>query len=163
MRLSPDTGKTDCRVIDFVDSATRVSSIVTTPTLFGLDPGEMEVEGKLPNINSYRIYSHDTDDTPETLEAKINANSVSFSEMDEIPEPKSVTFTDYDDPLSFARGSTSGAPHVASMSPNAWVGCGGDVYVLECLGKGFIRVEPGKFLGGTHGPAHVCCTLISEF
>jgi len=28
------------------------------------------------------------------------------------------------------------------MSANAWVGCGGDVYVLECLGKGHVRIEP---------------------
>jgi len=23
-----------------------------------------------------------------------------------------------------------------------WVGCGGEIYVLECLGKGHIRIEP---------------------
>ena len=38
MRLSPTTGKTDCHIIDIVDSTSRVSGVVTTPTLFGLDP-----------------------------------------------------------------------------------------------------------------------------
>lgn len=44
MRLSPRTGKTDCRVIDFVDSLSRVGGIVDGPTLFGLEPDEV-VEG----------------------------------------------------------------------------------------------------------------------
>lgn len=41
MRLSPQTGKTDCHIIDFVDSTSRISGIVTSPTLFGLDPDEI--------------------------------------------------------------------------------------------------------------------------
>ena len=41
MRLSPQTGKTDCHIIDFVDSTSRISGIVTSPTLFGLDPDEV--------------------------------------------------------------------------------------------------------------------------
>lgn len=45
MRLSPDTGKEDCRIIDFVDSANRVAGVVSTPTLFGLDPGDLQIEG----------------------------------------------------------------------------------------------------------------------
>ena len=60
---------------------------------------------------------------------------------DMVPEPKSVTYIDYDDPFSLAH-SSSGAPHVLTMSPYAWVGCGGDVYILDCLGKGWIRIEP---------------------
>jgi hypothetical protein len=38
MRLSPQTNKEDCHVIDFVDSANRVAGIASVPTLFGLDP-----------------------------------------------------------------------------------------------------------------------------
>lgn len=41
MRQSPATGKDDCRVIDFVDSTNRVAGVVSTPTLFGLDPSEV--------------------------------------------------------------------------------------------------------------------------
>lgn len=72
---------------------------------------------------------------------------------DEVPEPKSVTFIDYNDPFSFVEQSY-GAPHVQKLSSYAWVGCGGDVYVLECLGKGFIRVEPVQDKNGGF------CTLI---
>ena len=52
MRLSPQTGKTDCHIIDFVDSTSRVSGVVCTPTLFGLDPDEA-IEG----IFSFRFRS----------------------------------------------------------------------------------------------------------
>lgn len=58
-----------------------------------------------------------------------------------VPDPKSVTYTDYENPFSLVDQS-SGAPHIAKLSSNAWVGCGDDIYVLECLGKGHIRVEP---------------------
>lgn len=60
---------------------------------------------------------------------------------DDIPDPTSVTYTDYEDPFAFVDQS-SGAPQLRKLSNYAWVGCGGDIYVLECLGKGFIRIEP---------------------
>lgn len=45
MRLSPKTGKRDCRIIDFVDSLERVGNIVSAPELLGLEPDEV-VEGE---------------------------------------------------------------------------------------------------------------------
>lgn len=45
MRLSPATGKTDCRIIDFVDSHSRVGGVISLPNLFGLDPGELDIDG----------------------------------------------------------------------------------------------------------------------
>ena len=40
MRLSPETGKKDCQVIDFVDIAGQTPDFMSTPILFGLDPSE---------------------------------------------------------------------------------------------------------------------------
>lgn len=45
MRLSPQTGKEDCRIIDFVDNYVRVGGVVSIPTIFGLDPNEFDLEG----------------------------------------------------------------------------------------------------------------------
>jgi len=42
MRLSPGTGKKDCQIIDFVDIAGRAPGLVASPTLFGLDPSEID-------------------------------------------------------------------------------------------------------------------------
>lgn len=51
MRLSPGTGKTDCHIIDFVDSTSRVPGIMSVPTLFGLDVDE-EIEGENVYMNT---------------------------------------------------------------------------------------------------------------
>ncbi len=59
-----------------------------------------------------------------------------------IPDPRSVTYIDYDDPFSLVNQSLGTSPHIAQLSRNAWVRCGDDIYVLECLGKGHIRIEP---------------------
>ena len=48
MRLSPETGKQDCRVIDFVDSQNRVAGVVSVPTLLGLDPSDI-IDGETLN------------------------------------------------------------------------------------------------------------------
>ncbi|KAJ7244750.1 P-loop containing nucleoside triphosphate hydrolase protein [Mycena haematopus] len=144
MRLSPKTGKKDCRIIDFVDSASRVSGIVSVPTLFGLDPDTILIEGKpLDHIHCRAtIQNTSTDETTESLE-KLAADSIALDTTDDIPEPRSVTYKDYDDPFSLV-GNGSGAPQIETISRHAWVGCGGDVYVLECLGKGYIRIEPAQ-------------------
>lgn len=102
----------------------------------------------------YTIFAHLqlttvlSDDTTALLEeraarANIDIGVNSFSGGANVPMPTSVTYTDYENPFSLVDES-SGAPHVAKLSGNAWVGCGGDVYVLECMGKGHIRIEPAK-------------------
>jgi ATP-dependent helicase IRC3 len=63
-----------------------------------------------------------------------------------------VTYIDHEDPFSLV-GESSGAPHIATLSQHAWVGCGGDVYVLECLGKGHMRIEPAKEQDGMSIPS----------
>jgi ATP-dependent helicase IRC3 len=57
MRLSPETGKKDCQIIDFVDIAGRAPGLVSTPTLFGLDPSEI-VDG---NIHSFLLVAEGSD------------------------------------------------------------------------------------------------------
>ncbi|KAF7320371.1 DEAD-box family helicase [Mycena kentingensis (nom. inval.)] len=123
MRLSPKTGKTDCRIIDFVDSAGRVEGLVCVPTLFGLDPDTILSE----------------DETTESLEKRAAAIH-GVDSVDNIPPPKSISYKDYDDPFSFfEQGSTPS--HITTLSRNAWISCGGDIYVLELLGKGYVRIE----------------------
>jgi len=67
--------------------------------------------------------------------------------QDDIPDPKYITYVDYQNPFALVDGC-SGAPHVSKLSPNAWVGCGNDIYILECLGKGYIRIETVPADGG---------------
>lgn len=46
MRLSPSTGKEDCRIIDFVESISRIDGVVSIPSLIGLDPSEIDIDGE---------------------------------------------------------------------------------------------------------------------
>ncbi|KAF8078675.1 P-loop containing nucleoside triphosphate hydrolase protein [Lyophyllum atratum] len=124
MRLSPATRKEDCRIIDFVDSATRVAGVISTPTLFGLQPGEIDID----------------DESIQSLEKRA-VEALALSDADKVPEPKSLTYIDYEDPFSLF-SEASGSPHVASLSKYAWVCCGGDVYVMDCWDKGYVRIEP---------------------
>ncbi|EJD04075.1 P-loop containing nucleoside triphosphate hydrolase protein [Fomitiporia mediterranea MF3/22] len=126
MRLSPATGKEDCHIIDFVDSTNRVPGIVSTPTLFGLNPDEI-IDGQ----------------TPEELEKRAAAliGEADKFDSDDVPDPGSITYIDYDNPFDLVQDA-SGAPHITKISRFAWVGCGGDVYVLECMGKGYIKIQP---------------------
>ena len=54
MRLSPETGKKDCQIVDFVDIAGRALGLVSTPTLFGLDPSEIVDGNSHPFLSSQK-------------------------------------------------------------------------------------------------------------
>lgn len=53
---------------------------------------------------------------------------------------KSITYTDHDDPFDVLNGADKEG-HIYGLSPLAWVACGNDIYVLELLKKGYIRIE----------------------
>lgn len=151
MRLSPNSGKTDCHLIDIVDSKSRVDGVVSTPTLFGLDPNVV-INGSYGQHSSGQSYSSSwcLDAPLVDLERRANATKqpdlAHESHIDLISDPTHITYIDYDDPFALVHGA-SGAPHVYKSSPFEWVGCGGDIYVLECLGKGYVRVEPNEVSG----------------
>ncbi|ETW86880.1 hypothetical protein HETIRDRAFT_456722 [Heterobasidion irregulare TC 32-1] len=131
MRLSPATEKVDCHIIDFVDITTRIPGVVCTPTLFGLDPSEV-------------VDNMTTDDLEKRADAQIalDGTQLSMDTADDIPDPTTVTYIDFENPFSLVNEASGVPPHVAQLSRNSWVGCGDDIYVLECLGKGHVRIEP---------------------
>lgn len=151
MRLSPGTGKQDCHIIDFVDSMKRVVGVVSAPTLFGLDPTTVVDDGTITELElRAEAATGDSSVTP------IGDNRYS------IPDPRSVTYIDYDDPFSLVNQSLGTSPHIAQLSRNAWVGCGDDIYVLECLGKGHIRIDPVPGDKERHFHAHYTPTIHPE-
>jgi ATP-dependent helicase IRC3 len=58
----------------------------------------------------------------------------------QVPQPTAITYTDFEDPFLLV-DHASGAPHIAQISPFAWVGCGKGTFVLDCLTEGFIRID----------------------
>lgn len=89
------------------------------------------------------------DESFESLERRAT-QAILSGPCDNIPQPTAVTFIDYEDPFSFFE-EESDSPHMSRISQNAWVRCGDAIYVLDCLGKGHLRVEHVK---GTEGEFH---------
>ncbi|KAI0257368.1 P-loop containing nucleoside triphosphate hydrolase protein [Lactifluus subvellereus] len=163
VRQSPRTGKQDCHVIDFVDSINRVVGIVGAPTLIGLDPTivangesieELEMRADAANRESGAIATYPTD-----RESSVHAGHPTRDNRLSLPDPKSVTYIDYDNPFDLVNQNLGTSPHIAQLSQNAWVDCGGDIYVLDCVGKGHIRIEAVPKDTGNHFHAHYTPTI----
>ncbi|KAM0327915.1 hypothetical protein ACHAQA_005313 [Verticillium albo-atrum] len=129
MRLH--AGKQNCHIIDMVSSLE--TGIVTTPTLFGLDPGELLEKASTDDMKSSRERKDD-----EALRRQAAYSSTSAS--DTSPTSASVSFTDYASVYDLIE-DTSGEKHIRSISQYAWVQVGPDKYVLSAPNGSFIRLE----------------------
>ncbi|GAA5873706.1 hypothetical protein JCM8547_002680 [Rhodosporidiobolus lusitaniae] len=143
LRLSPDTGKQDCLLIDLVGNSTSSSGVICTPTLFGLNPEE-------------KIDGASTDDLcARGLEEALSSTSDPSSEHgEEEPVVKltdksfahrhSYHYRDYDTAFDLVRqeqkrGGEQFVP-ISRLSRLAWVGCGEEKWVLELLGGGYVKI-----------------------
>jgi ATP-dependent helicase IRC3 len=129
MRLHP--GKKNCHIIDMV--ASLETGIITTPTLFGLDPEEVLDEAKVEDM---KIFQERTEE--ELLRKQKTAGSLESGSTSSVP--RKVTFTDYDSVFDLIN-DTSGEQHIRRMSPNAWVCVGPDRYILTNSSGSFLRLE----------------------
>ncbi|KAI9816183.1 MAG: hypothetical protein M1827_001784 [Pycnora praestabilis] len=131
MRLHP--GKENCHVIDMV--ASLETGIITTPTLFGLDPSEI-----IDNVGVDDM--KDLQDRKEA-EKKRNERTVDvLNDQSSIPKQisKTVTFTDYDSVFDLI-DDTSGERHIRAISPLAWVEVAEDRYILSTNSGDFLTIE----------------------
>lgn len=178
LRLSPETGKEDCLVIDLVASGERAGGMVCTPTLFGVDPdAEIEGEYRLQYARSIELAAElcclfslgqstselrRSGEERQQLEASSKSNSTSPPPFDDLR----VQYTDYETAFDYVSSGTKGdvveldengdevsSVHVNRISKLAWIGCGEDVWVLELLGKGHVRIvktRDGEFPSVEH-------------
>jgi ATP-dependent helicase IRC3 len=126
MRLHP--GKINCHIIDMV--ASLETGIVTTPTLFGLDPAELVDEAKADDMIEKKRQKE------EQIVRRNNIAATSNS----APIPRAVTFTDYDSVFDLI-ADTSEDHHIRVLSPYAWVCVANDRYVLTNSTGSYIRIE----------------------
>jgi ATP-dependent helicase IRC3 len=136
LRLSPDTGKTNCLVLDLVGSS--VQGLACTPTLFGIDPDQA-------------IEDQSTDQLEQLAEERPAVPAP--SEEDLQPEQSATEFeVEYTDVDIFDLvKSRDEKPHLSlnaltsknirTLSPNAWIGMGGGTFVLELMGN-YISLNP---------------------
>ena len=145
--------KTNCHIIDLVSSLS--TGIVTTPTLFGLDPDAAvddvtveELRAKAKEANEARSggggkLDIDDDDSSaaDRERARIDAANAAYNEFD----PKSldntrISFTDYATVFDLI-SDTSGERHIRAISSHAWVSVDRDKYVLCNSDKSYVRLE----------------------
>ncbi|ENH65602.1 Putative mitochondrial ATP-dependent helicase irc3 [Fusarium oxysporum f. sp. cubense race 1] len=102
MRLHP--GKKNCHIIDLVSSLD--TGIVTTPTLFGLDPDILVERATVNDLRKIKDTEHVTSQQPLSYQTTPG------------PGADSVTFTDYDSVLDLI-ADTSGEKHIRAIKVRA--------------------------------------------
>lgn len=130
LRLSP--GKQDCHVIDMVASLKK--GIVTTPTLFGLDPDAVVKDASAKDLKE-RKEGRD----------KEQARRQAVVEMDNVPMSYKgdIAFTHFDNVNSLIE-NTSGERHIRSISRLAWVQVDDDRYILSDRSGSYLTLQTRK-------------------
>ncbi len=133
MRLHP--GKENCHIIDMV--ASLEAGVVTTPTLFGLDPATLVEDASVEEMK--------TQQKREELEAKCEQGAamrvVNIQQIGQAPS--SVTFTDYDSVYDLIN-DTSSERHIRGISQLAWVMVRQNRYILPNLTGDYITIEASE-------------------
>ncbi|TKA82029.1 hypothetical protein B0A49_00167 [Cryomyces minteri] len=131
MRLHPE--KRNCQIIDMV--ASLETGIVTTPTLFGLDPSEILEAADVDTLASIRERKdREKQRAEEVTEVQANPALVSRTLN------STVSFTDYDS-VSDLIGDTSGERHIRAVSRFAWVQVDDDRFILSTTDGNYITLE----------------------
>jgi ATP-dependent helicase IRC3 len=132
MRLC--SGKKNCHVLDMV--ASLESGVVTTPTLFGLDPSEIIKDADVDQLKELRDRKEQEQLQREILSEVCQGDATSKRR----PLNGSITFTDYGSVYDLI-DDTSGERHIRAISPLAWVEVETDRYILSIHGGHFLTLE----------------------
>ena len=136
MRLYP--GKENCHIIDMVSSLG--TGVVTTPTLFGLDPAALVNEANVKELREQRE-SKALEAEREEEAARTVADTPSSSATQIAHK---ITFTDYDSVHDLI-GDTSAEKYVRNISNLAWVRVRQYRYVLSDQSGDYVTIEaPGS-------------------
>lgn len=131
MRLHP--GKTNCHVIDMVSSLE--TGVITTPTLFGLDPAELVREAGVDDLKSLR----ERKEVEIPRQEPIADLPVTLG-PDSSPDVHNVTFTHFDSIYDLIK-DTSRERHIRSISPLSWVFVGQNRFVLASQDGSYITID----------------------
>ncbi|KAL2177244.1 P-loop containing nucleoside triphosphate hydrolase protein [Thermothelomyces heterothallicus CBS 202.75] len=129
MRLH--AGKQNCHIIDMV--AGLETGIVTTPTLFGLDPDELVNEASADKM-------YELADRKEAEKAREAQARQRLTGTESTGHSYNVTFTEYDSVFDLI-ADTSGEKHIRSISPHSWVQVAPDRFILSGPGGTYLKLE----------------------
>ncbi|EMR69645.1 putative dead deah box helicase protein [Eutypa lata UCREL1] len=132
-----DIPNIDCIILARPTRSHMVSSlatgIVTTPTLFGLDPSEIVKDASVDELRSLKNRKEAEQERNEQV-------------LTQVPSPSdgkargNITFTEYDSVFDLIE-DTSGEKHIRSISKNAWVQVAPAKYVLSGPDGTYLRLE----------------------
>lgn len=137
LRLHP--GKTNCHVIDMV--ASLETGIVTTPTLFGLDPNELVDDAGVAEMISRKEVKEKEAAREQAAMVAVAPKAVAR------PYTGDVTFTDYDNVTDLIKDDV-GDRHIRKLSPHSWVQIDEDRYVLSNRNGELLRIQQKDDNGG---------------
>lgn len=123
-------GKKDCHVIDMV--ASLEAGIVTTPTLFGLDPDELVQAADYKEMKSLRERK---DLEQQRVEQALNTSGQSMPEL-----KGEITFTDYENVNDLIQ-DTSGERQIRALSRYAWVQIDEGRYILSNRDGSYVSIK----------------------
>ena len=127
-------GKENCHIIDMV--ASLEAGIVTTPTLFGLDPGTLVNEATADDMKK----TQDRDELESQREVKASQETKEAEAQFLQAGHRSLTFTDYDSVYDLIE-DTSGERHIRRTSSLAWVAIGENRYILSSQEGSYLIIE----------------------
>jgi ATP-dependent helicase IRC3 len=122
--------------------ASLEKGIVTTPTLFGLDPHELVKDldpEAMTDLCTRKEKEQDREKSANQAAAALNPSSTNYK--------GNVTFTHYDDVNSLIE-NTSGEQHIRGLSSFAWIQADHNRYILSSSTGSYltIKIEERKFL-----------------
>lgn len=133
MRLHPE--KANCHVIDMVSSLNV--GIVSTPTLFGLDPGEIVEEADADQLRLLQERKELEAHREEQM--KVAKTPEAHHATPQRPQ-RNISFTDYDSVYDLI-DDTSADRHIRGISPLAWILVGENRYVLSNQNGEYLTIE----------------------
>ncbi|KAG9553860.1 DEAD/DEAH box helicase-like protein, partial [Aureobasidium melanogenum] len=134
LRLHP--GKEDCHVIDMV--ASLETGIVTSPTLFGLDPSEMVDRADVTSMTSTREKREREKIREE--EASSAMGHLSAINQGDMKIARNITFTHYDSVNDLVE-DTRGDVFIRQISQFAWVQVDTDRFILSSGSGDTLRIH----------------------
>lgn len=125
-------GKENCHIIDMV--AALSTGVVSTPTLFGLDPSEIVEKADTKTLAGLRERQEG-----EKLRQRETSSLQNRTLSNKLPG--AISFTDYDSVHDLI-ADTSGDQFIRNLSQYAWVGAGEGKFVLTTNSGNYIIIQP---------------------
>lgn len=131
-------GKENCHIIDMV--AALSTGVVSTPTLFGLDPAEIVEKADTKALTELKERK-ETEKQRQQETAALKQRTLSKK------LPGTISFTDYDSVHDLI-ADTSGDQYIRNLSQYAWVNAGEGKFILTTNSGNYIIIEPSDTAEG---------------